>query len=185
MFFEICMKRLVVLQPHKLHNSQLYLKAAILTQLLEDMKALKCSEDHGYYVTATTLENIGEGKVRCHTGAVVFPLEFKCIVFKPYQGEILHGEVKQVVRRGCFLSCGPLVDIFLHVEMMEGFEYQTSESVEFSMFRHGNGSEIKVGTTLRFKILGLKWIEELRIFRALGTINGNFLGCIEGQTDEI
>lgn len=184
MFFEICMKRLVVLQPHKLHRGVL-LKAAILTQLLEDIKLLKCSEDHGYYVTATTFESMGDGKVRPYTGAVVFPLEFKCIVFKPYKGEILHGQVTRLLKQGCFIFCGPLEEVFLHVQTMKGFKYQIGESMEFCSFRTDDGSaEIRVGSIVRFKILGLKWFEEQRQFKALATLDGDYLGLLPDPTEQ-
>lgn len=178
MFFEISMKRLIVLQPHKLCKGT-DLNLVILLQLLEEVNNLKCSEDHGYYVTPTTLGSIGEGKVRSNTGAVVFPVEFKCIVFKPYIEEVLLGEVKKIFRRGCFLSAGPLDEIFVHEEMMEGCLYHQSESMDSSYFKHEEGFEIRIGTQLRFRLLGLKWVEDQRTFKALGTINGHYLGCID------
>eukprot|EP00250_Pteridium_aquilinum_P012062 c20487_g1_i1 orf=363-899(-) len=177
MFFEISMQRLVVLQPQKLHKG-VYLTMALLTQLCEEVKNLKCSEDHGYYVTPTTIGSVQEGKVRSNTGAVVFPVAFKCIVFKPFKREILDGEVKKIVRRGCFISCGPLEEIFLHEEMMGGCVFHQNESTDSSFFKHEEGFEIRVGSHLRFRLLGLKWVEEQRTFKALGTINGHFLGCI-------
>ena len=178
MFFELPMKRLLVLRPDQLCKG-IFLSVSILTQLMEDVKSWKCSEDHGYYITPTTLESVGEGKVRSLTGMVSFPLEFCCIVFKPFKGEILEGEVKQVSKRGCYITAGPLEDIFVHVSMMEGYEHEGGTNVEFPRFTQADGSVIEIGTKLRFKIVGIKWIEDHRDFKALGTINEDFLGPIE------
>eukprot|EP00249_Psilotum_nudum_P003557 c17001_g1_i1 orf=353-916(-) len=184
MFHEIAIKRLVVVHPSHLHPGIL-LKASILTQLLEDLNLLKCTEIHGYYVAATTLESVGEGKIRPRTGSVVFPVEFNCIVFMPHKGEVLLGEVKQVLKQGCLLCCGPLEDVFLHVQTMKGFQYKVTDDLhEFARFTHSDGSEIKKGSTVRFRILGLKWVEEKRQFQALATINGHYLGPISDQPNQ-
>lgn len=180
MFFEIAMDRPIVLQPHKLCEGP-NIHVVILLQLLEEVNSLKCSEDHGYYVTPTTLESIGDGRVRSHTGAVVFPVRFKCIVFKPFKDEILQGEVKKIMKRGCFVSAGPLDEIFIHEEMMQGGVFYKSETMDTSYFKHEEGFEVRIGTHLRFRLLGLKWVEDQRTFKALGTINGDFLGCIDGK----
>eukprot|EP00249_Psilotum_nudum_P031977 c47040_g1_i1 orf=197-757(-) len=178
MFHEITIKRLVVVRPHGLHGGQL-LKASILTQLLDDLKILKCTEGHGYYVAATTLESLGEGKIRYQTGSVVFPVEFKCIVFMPCKGEVMLGEVKKVMKQGCLLFCGPLEDVFLHVHTMKEFRYTTKDGCsDYASFKHDNGYEITEGSNVRFRILGLKWVEEKRQFQALATIDGDYLGPV-------
>ncbi|KAH7435080.1 hypothetical protein KP509_06G048400 [Ceratopteris richardii] len=179
MFWEITIKRTIVLQPSMLHGDFINFSSALLTQLLDEVTNLKCSEDHGYYVTPTAIENVEQGKVRPITGVVAFPIQFKCIVFKPYVKEILDGEVKKVVRRGCFLSSGPLDEIFLHETMMNGCHYYQNESTGACLFKNEQqGFEIKEGTILRFQLIGIRWVEEQRVFKALGSINGDFLGCI-------
>ncbi|KAI5072862.1 hypothetical protein GOP47_0012968 [Adiantum capillus-veneris] len=177
MFFEISMKRLIVLQPKHLYTQQCEFLPVLLTQLILEVNKMKCSEDHGFYVTPTTFKDIGQGRVRSITGAVAFPVEFNCIVFKPFKGQILEGEVKRVYRSGCFLSCGPLDDVFLHEAMMSGCRFFQNEGTESACFKNEDeGFEIRAKTILRVRLIGVKWVEDQCTFKSLASINGDYLG---------
>ena len=72
---------------------------AIIVHLLDELSAKKL---HKYYFfVVTTLDKIGEGKVRQHSGDVLFPVTFICLTYKAFAGEVLEGEV-----HGVFLRCG-------------------------------------------------------------------------------
>ncbi|CAM6008849.1 unnamed protein product [Sphagnum balticum] len=56
MFFEIAMRRQVVLVLHELGN-QLHTQWVVFRRLLLDLDVLRCYKDHGYYVAITIIEN--------------------------------------------------------------------------------------------------------------------------------
>ena len=62
------------------------------------------SEEHGFYVTVTTVGHISEGQVRSRTGAVVFSVGFKCIVFSLVKNEVVENDVTQVMEYGLLAS---------------------------------------------------------------------------------
>ena len=55
-----------------------------------------CSGRHGFVVAITGIENIGKGLIRDGTGFVTFPVEYQCVVFRPFKGEILEAVVTMV-----------------------------------------------------------------------------------------
>lgn len=42
------------------------------------------------------IENVGKGLIRDGTGFVTFPVKYKCVVFRPFKGEILEAVVTMV-----------------------------------------------------------------------------------------
>ncbi|GLJ54198.1 hypothetical protein SUGI_1161960 [Cryptomeria japonica] len=168
------MTRNVVVSPDKLHTG-LFLERSIILQLLEDVKRIQATEEHGYLIVVTTLEGRGEGKIREMQGSVVFPVKFKCIVFKPFQNEILDGKVLEVMKAGLRIECGPMTEIFIAKQTMQDFEYVPGEN---PVFKGRVSHQIEKGGWIRLKTIGIKWNEQKRIFMALGSLQGNFLGPI-------
>ncbi|KAH8934609.1 hypothetical protein BDL97_18G092900 [Sphagnum fallax] len=175
MFFEIAMRRQVVLVPHELGN-HLHTRRAVFRRLLLDLDTLRCSEDHGYYVAVTTIENLSEGVIRSGSGSVVYWIDFKCIVYMPVVKEIVEAQVSKVTGMGFFADCGPLDEIMVASREMNGFEFRPAEVATFNRWKDLSGNEIGVNAVVRLQIIGFKYIPEERRFRAVGTLNGNFLG---------
>ncbi|TMW93315.1 hypothetical protein EJD97_011881, partial [Solanum chilense] len=93
----------VIIHAEKLDVEGVMLQKAILIRLMDDFAAKKASKDLGYFMAVTTLDKIGEGKVQKHTGDVLFPVEFSCITFKIFRGEILEGVVYEIKKHGVFM----------------------------------------------------------------------------------
>jgi DNA-directed RNA polymerase subunit E'/Rpb7 len=62
--------------------------------------------------------------------------------------------------------------------MMTGYKHESGMEVEFPRFTHADGNIMEAGSKVRFKIVGIKWLEDSREFKALSTINEDFLGPI-------
>lgn len=141
MFFELDMRRLVVVEPQKLGDA-LHTQRAMIRRLLNDMDTERCSEEHGYYVTVTTLENVSEGRVRPSTGSVVFWVDFKCIVFRPIRNEVVEAEVTEVIYNG-FLAGTPFLffvssctSVFTESSWQCNLHTQSLHPLSLSMFFH-------------------------------------------------
>ncbi|KAI9087481.1 hypothetical protein K1719_030621 [Acacia pycnantha] len=113
MFLKVQLPWNVILSPESLEASDLKLQESIIIRLLDDFAAKKATKDLGYYIAVTTLKRIGEGKVRQHTGDVLFPVVFSALTFKFCKGEILEGVVHKVMKHGVFLRCGPVESLYL------------------------------------------------------------------------
>lgn len=174
-FFEVEMQWNVLISPNELDEKGLLLQKAIIVRLMEEFANRKASKEHGYYVAVTSLNSIGDGKVRGLTGDVLFPVTFSCITQKPAKGEILQGSVEKILKHGIFLKSGPMESIFLSELMMKDYRYVAGENPVFLNDKH---SKLEKDTIVRFKVLGFKWLEYDRQFQLLATLAGDFLGPI-------
>lgn len=175
MYLEIEIPGNVVISPEDLHGEGLMLQKAIILRLLEDISKRKATKEHGYFLAVTTLNQIGDGKVREMTGDVLFPVVFSCIAFKPFKGEILQGVVDRILKHGVFLKCGPIENIFLSKQTMKDYDFIAGEN---PMFMNNKLSKLEKNAVVRFRVLGLKWMESDREFQMLATLAGDFLGPI-------
>ncbi|KAJ1409426.1 RNA polymerase Rpb7, N-terminal [Sesbania bispinosa] len=173
MFLKVQLPWNVIITAENLQPGSLMLQRAILIRLLSDFAVKKATKDLGYYLAVTTLEKIGEGKVRQHTGDVLFPVVFNAITFKVFKGEILEGVVHKVLKHGVFIRCGPIENVYLSSSKMPGYGYVLGEN---ACFIHEKGSKIAKDVTVRFVVIGSKWMEADREYQALVSLEGDYLG---------
>ncbi|RDX83766.1 DNA-directed RNA polymerase V subunit 7, partial [Mucuna pruriens] len=154
----------VIIAAENLQPEGLILQRAIVVRLLSDFALKKATKDLGYFLAVTTLEKIGEGKVRQHTGDVLFPVVFNAISFKIFKGEILEGVVHKVLKHGVFMRCGPIENVYLSNLKMPDYRYVPGEN---ACFMNDKMSKIGKDVTVRFVVIGTKWMEADRDFQAL------------------
>lgn len=174
MFLKVQLPWNVIIPAENLDVKGLLLQRSIIIRLLEDFAARKATKDLGYYLAVTTLESIGEGRVRQQTGDVIFPVIFSGITFKLFRGEILEGIVHKVLKHGVFLRCGPVENIYLSHLKMPGYSYMPGENPVFN----DKLSRIEKDIVVRFIVIGTKWLEAEREFQALVSLEGDYLGPI-------
>nr|GEY09447.1 DNA-directed RNA polymerase V subunit 7-like [Tanacetum cinerariifolium] len=92
-------------------GKQADLEKAILVRLLDDFSEKKVTKALGYLLTVTTRDKIDEGKVREHSGDVLFPLSLTCLSFKVFRGEVIEGVVQKNLKHGVFLRCGQIENL--------------------------------------------------------------------------
>lgn len=177
MFFEVEMRRMVVVEPRELGDA-VHTKRAMIRRLLTDVDAERCNEEHGYFVAVTTLDDVSEGKVRTSTGAVVFWVSFKCIVFKPIRNEVIDAEVTDVMHGGFWAACGP-ARIFIQRRQMDGFEFREGPSMEYNKWADTGGIPVAPKSLVRLRVVGVRWDPKERTIMTIGSLNGNHLGPVQ------
>ena len=55
-----------------------------------------CSGLYGFMLMVTNIGSIGKGKIREGTGSAVFHVQYTCLVFRPFKGEVLDAVVSSV-----------------------------------------------------------------------------------------
>ncbi|CAN4082042.1 unnamed protein product [Withania somnifera] len=141
------------------------LQKAICIRLLEDFASKKASK----------ILKIGEGRVREHTGDVLFPVEFSCVTFKIFRGEILEGIVDKILKHGVFLRCGPTDKVYLSHQKMVDYKYVPGEN---PIFMNEKMSRIEKDTLVRFIVVGARYVEAEKEFQAVVSLEGDYLGPI-------
>ncbi|XP_074381629.1 DNA-directed RNA polymerase V subunit 7-like [Apium graveolens] len=179
MFLKAQLQWNVIIPPENLDVEGLARQKAIIVRLLDEFSAKKATSALGYFLAVTTLDKIGEGKVRQHSGDVLFPVTFSCITYKAFAGEILEGEVHKVDEQGVLLRSGPLEHIYLsylkHLRIL-GYSFVPGEN---PILLSEKSAKIEKGVKLRVMVTGVKYMEAEREFYAVANINGDYLGPIE------
>ncbi|KAL8140034.1 hypothetical protein V2J09_006055 [Rumex salicifolius] len=175
MFLKVRMSWNVIIAAENLDVQGLLLQRAILVKLLEDFAAKKATKDLGNLLAVTTVDKIGEGKVRPHTGDVLFPVDFTCLTFRFFRGEIIEGVVTKILKHGVFLSCGPVETVFVSAKKMPGYELVPGD--ENQMFVSQKRAKLEKNTVVRVSLMDSKWVESERAFMALGSLDGDHLGA--------
>ncbi|XP_057957591.1 DNA-directed RNA polymerase V subunit 7 [Malania oleifera] len=175
MFLTVQLPWNVIIPAESLDAKGLMLQRAIVIRLLDEFATKKATKDMGYFLAVTTLDSVGEGKVRQHTGDVLFPVVFTCMTFKLFRGEILEGIVHKIMKHGVILRCGPVENIYLSNQKMRDYQYVPGEN---PIFMNEKMSRIEKDVVVRFIVIGTKWLEAEREFQALVSLEGDFLGPV-------
>ncbi|CAI9277783.1 unnamed protein product [Lactuca saligna] len=176
MFLKVQLNWNVVIPAESLDIKGIMLQKAILIRLLDDFSTKRATKDLGYLLAVTTLDKIGEGKVREHSGDVLFPVTFTCLSFKVFKGEIVEGVVHKILKHGVFMRCGPIENLYLSNQKMSDYEYQIGESPCFLNMKTGSRIEKDVG--LRCVVIGVKYMEAMKEIQAVVGLEGDYLGPV-------
>ncbi|KAK3008589.1 hypothetical protein RJ639_014708 [Escallonia herrerae] len=175
MFLKVQLQWNVIIPSESLDAKGLALQKAIVVRLLEDFSTKKATKDHGYFLAVTTLDSIREGRVRQHTGDVLFPVTFSGLTFKIFRGEILEATVHKILKHGVFLRCGPVENIYLSYQKMTDYRYVPGEN---PIFMNEKMSKIEKDMAVRLMVIGTKYMEAEREFQAVASLEGDFLGPV-------
>ncbi|KAL9234912.1 hypothetical protein vseg_009725 [Gypsophila vaccaria] len=175
MFVKVQLAWNVIIPAENMDVKGLLLQRAIIVRLMEEFASKKATKELGYLLAVTTLDKIGEGRVRQQTGDVLFPVTFTGITFKIFRGEVVEGVVDKIMKHGVFLKCGPVETIFLSAQKMPGYQHIPGENPVFISEKQ---SKIEKGVVVRFSVIGTKWIESEREFQAVVSLDGDFLGPV-------
>jgi len=165
----------VIIPAENLDVKGLALQKSIIIRLLDAFSSKKATKDLGYFLAVTTLEKIGEGRVRQNTGDVLFPVTFSCLTFKIFKGEILEGTVHKILKHGVFLRCGPVENIYLSKLKMPDYDFVPGEN---PIFMNDKMSKIEKDVVVRFIVIGVKYMEAEREYQAVVSLEGDFLGPV-------
>ncbi|KAL3538633.1 hypothetical protein ACH5RR_001999 [Cinchona calisaya] len=174
MFLQSKLSWNVIIPPENLDSNGIALQKAIVVRLMDDFATKKATKDLGYLLAITTLDKVGEGKIRERSGDVIFPVDFTCITFKVFKGEVLEGTVHKIFKHGVFLRTGPMDKVYLSHQKMPDYRYVPGENPIFI----SETSKIEKGVTVRYVVIGEKYVEAEGDFQAVVGLDGDFLGPV-------
>ncbi|XP_021844524.2 DNA-directed RNA polymerase II subunit RPB7 [Spinacia oleracea] len=171
MYFHIALEKTVEIESRHFGHR---LRDNIISKLIKDVEGT-CSERHGFVVAVTGIEDIGKGLIRDNgTAFVIFPVKFKCLVFRPFKGETVQAVVTMVNKMGFFAEVGP-VQIFVSNHLIpDDMEFQSADTPTYST---SDGLvKIKKDTEVRLKIIGTR-VDTKEIF-CIGAMKEDYMGVI-------
>lgn len=164
MYLKVELPWTIEVPPRSLDKEGVKFQTEIVRRLLKEFSAKRATKDLGYFLAVTTLDSIGEGKVRPDTGDVTFPISFSCITFKLFTGEIIDAVVYKVMKHGICLRCGPVENVFLSANKMPGYRYIPREDDPVFLNYEKPHARIRKDVTIRCVVIGTRWIEGEREF---------------------
>ena len=134
-----------------------------------------CTGRHGFIVMVTQINRVSEGMVTDDgTARAKYHVEYGCIAFRPFKGEVLDATVTQVNKFGFFAEAGPL-NLFVSNQLIE--DDMAFESVGENKYVSSDQTvEIKKDAEVRVRVVGLR-IDASEIF-CIATIKEDYLGVI-------
>ncbi|XP_059650737.1 DNA-directed RNA polymerase V subunit 7-like [Cornus florida] len=179
MFCEVECQVYVRIPTENLDRNYLVPQRTILSCLLKSMLIWKATKEHGYFLAVTKLKSIGKGEFEESSRSIFFPVAFFFRTFLPANGEIMHGVVNVVHRRGVFLKCGPIKYVYLSVRKMPNYYYVGGENPHFIK---DDLSRIEKDVVILFTVFAVRWTKKRgeieREFMILASLEGNGLGPV-------
>jgi DNA-directed RNA polymerase subunit E' len=111
----------------------------------------RLDKDRGFLVMATDVELEGPGRVIHGDGGVYQRVSFKALTFKPEVGELVEGEVCEIVEFGAFVRFGPL-DGLLHMSQIMN-DYLNVDLGGERLTGKESGRELELGDTVRARLV--------------------------------
>ena len=123
----------------------------------------------------TNILSVSEGMVTDDgTARAKFHVEYTCIAFRPFKGEVLDAVVTQVNKFGFFAEAGPL-SIFVSNQLIEDDMTFRCDG-ENSYVSEDEAVKIVKGAEVRVRVVGMR-IDASEIF-CIATLKENYLGVI-------
>ncbi|CAN7114760.1 unnamed protein product [Brassica rapa subsp. narinosa] len=170
MFFHIVLERNMQLHPRFFGQN---LRENLVSKLIKDVEGT-ISGRHGFVLAVTGIESIGKGLIRDGTPFVTFPVKYRCVVFRPFEGEVLEAVVTRVVQHGFFAEAGPLKIFVSNHCIPDDMEYQAGDMPTYT--KSDGSVRIQEDCEVRLKVFGFS-IDATEI-SCVGSIKERFLGLI-------
>merc|ERR1712032_273265 len=178
MFFHLKLNKYIIMHPRnfgaELHHQLRYkLKAEVEGT---------CSGRYGFIVMVTDIRRMSSGVVLPSTAHAKFFVEYSCIAFRPFKGEVLDAIVSQVTALGVFAAAGPL-PLFVSEHLFpEDFRFSAASGEPAFESLDGH-LRIERGSEVRLKVVGTR-ADATEIF-CIATLNENYLGVIGEAANEM
>ncbi|KAF2201762.1 DNA-directed RNA polymerase II 19 kDa polypeptide [Delitschia confertaspora ATCC 74209] len=169
MFFVKEMERTIQLHPS-------YFGPQIRQHLHRELLTKVEGQNMGQYIIVCILDafDISDGVVMPGSGHAEYIIHYKAIVWKPFKGEIVDGEVTSVIRAGFFLDVGAMRAFVARSSIPADMKYDANATPP--QWTDNADQVIEKGTQVRFKIIGVR--TEVAEMFAVGSIKEDYLGAI-------
>jgi DNA-directed RNA polymerase subunit E' len=125
------------------------------------------------------IDEIGQGRLMPGDGATYHSVTYKVLVFKPIRGELVEGNVVELMDFGAFIRMGPL-DGLCHVSQICD-DFITQDSKGSALLGKETGRTLAEGDSVRARITSISFESGNRSGKLGLTMRQPFLGKIGPQ----
>eukprot|EP00002_Diphylleia_rotans_P017986 TRINITY_DN3485_c0_g1_i4.p1 TRINITY_DN3485_c0_g1~~TRINITY_DN3485_c0_g1_i4.p1 ORF type:complete len:172 (-),score=32.68 TRINITY_DN3485_c0_g1_i4:197-712(-) len=166
MFAEVIIPKEVAMAPRTLGR---HLQDEIREKILNDVEGT-CSPTFGFVLKVLALTKIGLGVVKEASAYVIFPVEFKALVYRPFCGEIVDAKILTIKDNLVLATVGPFR---INIGKTK-FPPHISISPDHKIIMQGSPDPIEKDAIIRVRIEKLSF--RLGVFSGMGTIDHERLG---------
>jgi DNA-directed RNA polymerase subunit E' len=139
--------------------------------------------DIGLMIAVIGIEDIGQGRLMPGDGATYHSVVYQVLVFKPLRGEIIEGNIVELMDFGAFIRMGPL-DGLCHVSQICD-DFITQDAKGNSLLGKETGRILSEGDQVRARITSISFESGNRSGKLGLTMRQPFLGKIGPDTSWI
>ena len=132
--------------------------------------------DIGLMIAVIGIDEIGQGRLIPGDGATYHTVQYRVLVFKPVRGELIEGNVVELMDFGAFIRMGPL-DGLCHVSQICD-DFITQDSKGSSLLGKETGRTLSEGDQVRARITSISFESGNRSGKLGLTMRQPFLGKI-------
>ena len=114
--------------------------------------------DHGLCITVSAIDKIGDAQIFMEDGSTYVDVEFRLIMFKPYNNEIIEGEIATSDDSGIRISLGFFEQVFIpYYNFPDNCKYDKSEQCWVWQIKSGDKLIFETGEDVRLKVVTTKF----------------------------
>ena len=162
------------------------LRETVKSKLVEVVENT-CSERYGFMLKVfnVDIERL-EGRIEStgmtpgRGGTATFSVQYDAIVFRPFKGEVLTGQVESAQQQGVFCRCGPMQVFISKANLADddnNFKWYGDRTP--ACWMSDDERKIEEKTTLRLKLMGVRLSNDISKSSAVGLITDDHLGPID------
>jgi DNA-directed RNA polymerase subunit E' len=133
------------------------LEAVILEQARSTFEG-RVENGESMTVLIRDIRRVGEGRIVHGDGAVYQNVRYQAIIFKPVVGELVEGNVVQIIKFGAFVGFGPL-DGLIHISQIADDRFDADEGGQ-RLIGKETKREIRRDDDVRARIVSIQQLNE-------------------------
>ena len=150
MFYEVKIKDHVRVDPKEFGDN---VKESVIKSLNDKFEGY-VSENLGFVVGISSVDDIGEGKILPGDGGIHYETDFIIYTYKPELQETVMGKISDITNFGAFIEIGPL-DGMVHIgQTMDDYVSFSKENV---LLGKESKRTLKIRDICRAKIIALSY----------------------------
>jgi DNA-directed RNA polymerase subunit E' len=132
----------------------------VVKELLQQTYEGVVDKDVGMVVAILEVKEIGVGRIIMGDGASYHEVVFEALTYRPELGEVVLGEVVEVVSFGSFVRVGPM-DALLHISQVMD-DYVSYDEKKGALVGKETGKSLKEGDRLRARVVSVSLKRDYR-----------------------
>jgi len=132
--------------------------------------------DIGLMIAVIDIDDIGQGRLMPGDGATYHTVTYKVLAFKPLRGELVEGNVVEIMDFGAFIRMGPL-DGLCHVSQICD-DFITQDQKGNALMGKETGRTLQEGDQVRARITSISFESGNRSGKLGLTMRQPFLGKV-------